>query len=116
MRVTLAAEPSDRSVLRPGRPGVTRLDVGREVPSGLASSPERRATTASDQHLARASRVRGRASLSGVSMSTPMPSATSDERQRLTDELLHTAASATKPSERHAARAQVVLANLAVAR
>ena len=49
-------------------------------------------------------------------MPAPMPSTTSDERQRLTDELLHTAASATKPSERHAARAQVVLANLAVAR
>ena len=49
-------------------------------------------------------------------MPTPDPSSVPDERQRLTDEWLHVAASTTDPSERHAARAQVVLANLGVAR
>ena len=49
-------------------------------------------------------------------MPTPMPSPVPDERQRVTDEFLHVAAATTDPSERHAARAQVVLANLGVAR
>jgi RNA polymerase sigma-B factor len=50
-------------------------------------------------------------------MPTRDPSSLPDsERQRVTEEWLHVAASSTEPSERHAARAQVVLANLGVAR
>ena len=49
-------------------------------------------------------------------MPAPMPTIAPDERQRLTDEWLHVATSTTDPSEQHAARAQVVLANLGVAR
>ena len=49
-------------------------------------------------------------------MPAPLPTSAPDERQRLTDEWLDVATSTTEPSERHAARAQVVLANLGVAR
>jgi RNA polymerase sigma-B factor len=49
-------------------------------------------------------------------MPSSMPATAPDERQRLTDEWLHVATSTTDPAERHAARAQVVLANLGVAR
>lgn len=49
-------------------------------------------------------------------MPIPMPSTVPDERQRLTDEYLQVAAATTDASVQQAARAQVVLANLAVAR
>ena len=49
-------------------------------------------------------------------MPAPLPTIAPDERQRLTDEWLDVAISTTDPAERHAARAQVVLANLGVAR
>ena len=49
-------------------------------------------------------------------MPAPLPTIAPDERQRLTDEWLDVAVSTTDPAERHAARAQVVLANLGVAR
>ena len=49
-------------------------------------------------------------------MPAPLPTIAPDERQRLTDEWLDVAISTTDPAEGHAARAQVVLANLGVAR